>query len=144
VVVKAKATLDYADHRPRITGIDATARFAGAGLVVDAVSGSVRRADPARGDIPDLGAWNPQLHQRQAGGPTADFVRFVGSGGSGSPRRDCRRAAAVGSISASTSKRARRATITSLASSRSSIRICGSRRASVEQGERQFAFTESS
>ena len=82
VVVKAKeATLDYADGWPRITGIDATVRFSGAGLVVDAVSGSVfgARIQRVQATIPDLGAWYPQLRiDGQAAGPTADFVRFVG------------------------------------------------------------------
>jgi uncharacterized protein (TIGR02099 family) len=81
VVVKATgATLDYADHWPPISDIDAIVRFEGRSLVVESGKGRVYAAQitGVRAEIRDLSAYYPALHiEGSASGPTADFVRFV-------------------------------------------------------------------
>ncbi|HXX85437.1 MAG TPA: YhdP family protein [Casimicrobiaceae bacterium] len=81
VVVKAQGvTLDYLEHWPAITGIDAEVRFEGVRMTVDAHRGKVGGFDLARckAEIADMRPAHPLLHIEGSGsGPTSDALRFI-------------------------------------------------------------------
>ena len=85
-LVTAKAhdvTLDYAPGWPRIDGIEGDLRFAGAGMRVDARSGSIfgTRISATVAEIDDFDADIPNLSVRgRVDGPTSDFFRFIETG----------------------------------------------------------------
>jgi uncharacterized protein (TIGR02099 family) len=82
-LVTAKAqgvTLDYAEHWPPLTGIDADVRFEGARMTIDAQRGQFFEAvvSPTKAEIANLRAPNPVLAiAAAASGPTSTFLRFV-------------------------------------------------------------------
>jgi uncharacterized protein (TIGR02099 family) len=82
-LVTAKAqgvTLDYAEHWPPLTDIDADVRFEGARMTIDAQGGQFHDAAvlPTMAEIANLRAPFPVLTiAAAASGPTTTFLRFV-------------------------------------------------------------------
>lgn len=82
-LVTAKAhdvTVDYAPGWPKIEGIEADLRFAGAGMRVDARRGSMfgARIGTTVAEIDDFDAEFPNLSVRgRVDGPTGEFFRFI-------------------------------------------------------------------
>src|SRR5208282_936992 len=82
-LVTAKAqglTLDYAEHWPALTDIDADVRFEGAHMSIDVQKGQFLEAviSPSKAEIANLRAPNPVLSvAAAASGPTAAFLRFI-------------------------------------------------------------------
>jgi uncharacterized protein (TIGR02099 family) len=73
-------TLDYAEHWPGITDIDADVRFEGAHMTIDAQKGQFLEAaiSTTKAEIANLRAPFPLLTiTAGASGPTASFLRFV-------------------------------------------------------------------
>ena len=81
VVVKAQGvSLDYLEHWPPITGIDAEVRFEGARMSVDARRGKIWNFELGRckAEIADMRPAHPVLRIEGSGaGPTADALRFI-------------------------------------------------------------------
>ena len=81
VTVKAQGvTLDYAEHWPALTDIDADVRFEGAHMSIDAQKGQVFDAAllPTKAEIANLHAANPLLSiSTGAAGSTSAFFRFI-------------------------------------------------------------------
>ncbi|PTD95019.1 YhdP family protein [Pseudothauera lacus] len=77
----AGARLEYAEGWPAIEGIDGELRFEGASMTVTAERGRVFgvRLSGVRADLPDLEAAGGEVMsiRGRAGGPTADFLRFI-------------------------------------------------------------------
>ena len=76
----AGAALDFAEGWPGLTGIDATVRFEGKGMVIDARAAKYAGAEVGRtrATIPDLDAEFPGLViDGEAVGPVPDFLRYV-------------------------------------------------------------------
>ncbi len=72
--------LDYANGWPVVNGLDGDVRFEGSGMVVTATRGRVLGTAIARAKatMPDLVPEHPLLLlEGEAGGPTAEFLRFV-------------------------------------------------------------------
>lgn len=82
-LVTAKAqgvTLDYAEHWPALTGVDADVRFEGAHMSIDGHKGQVFNAALAgtKVEIANLRAAAPVLSiSGEASGPTSEFLRFI-------------------------------------------------------------------
>jgi len=82
-LVTAKAhdvTVDYAPGWPKIEGIEADLRFAGAGMRVDARRGAMfgARIGTTVAEIDDFDAQFPNLSVRgRVDGPTSEFFRFI-------------------------------------------------------------------
>jgi uncharacterized protein (TIGR02099 family) len=81
VVTRASgATLDFAEHWPGLTNVDADVRFEGKGMVIEARTARYLGAEVGRtrATIPDLDAEFPSLVvDGVAAGPIADFLRYV-------------------------------------------------------------------
>ncbi len=76
----AGVTLDYAPGWPVVSDIDASVRFEGTGMFVEASKGRVLGADagPVKAEILHLEAGNPILTiAGEARGPTSEFLKFV-------------------------------------------------------------------
>jgi uncharacterized protein (TIGR02099 family) len=79
--VKARGvTLNYAEHWPALTDLDADVRFEGARMTVEGQKGQVFNAalSRIRAEIANLRAPNALLRiDGEASGPTAEFLRFI-------------------------------------------------------------------
>ena len=81
VITRASGvTLDYAEHWPKLTDVDAVVRFEGKGLFIDSRSARIQGTPIAKthAEIPDLGAAIPLLRiDGEVTAPAAEFLRFV-------------------------------------------------------------------
>ncbi len=81
VIAKASGvTLDYAEHWPKLTDIDAVVRFEGKGLFIDSRSARIlgTQIGKTHAEIPDLDAAIPRLGVvGEAVGPATEFLHFV-------------------------------------------------------------------
>ncbi len=81
VITRASGvTLDYADHWPKLTDVDAVVRFEGKGIFIDTRSARIQGTGIGKthAEIPDLAAAIPLLRiEGEVAAPAADFLRFV-------------------------------------------------------------------